>query len=210
MKRVLLVPLVVLFLPAVLLGRFAPAPLPANKDKGRLVVMKTSMGTIKIELFADKAPITVKNFLAYVDAKHYDGILFHRVIRDFMIQGGGFKKGLMSAASLAQVKEQERPTKAPIVNEARKNGLSNLRGTIATARTSEPNSATAQFFINVIDNPNLDPGPLSEGYCVFGRVVEGMDVVDKIRAVATKQLLLGFADVPIEPVVIESARRARN
>src|SRR5947199_4303322 len=136
----------------------------------RYVVMETSKGAIKLELDEDKAPVTVKNFLAYVDDKFYDGTIFHRVIPDFMIQGGGHTPGMGRKA-----------TKAPIRNESG-NGLSNVRGTIAMARTSEPDSATAQFFINVVDNSaSLDRAR----YCVFGRVAEGMDVVDQVRSVPT-------------------------
>jgi cyclophilin family peptidyl-prolyl cis-trans isomerase len=207
MKRFLPVLLALAVLPASLPGRYAPAPLPA-KNKGRLV-MKTSMGTIKIELFPDKAPVTVKNFLAYVDAKHYDDTVFHRVIQGFMIQGGGYRNGFSAAASMAEVKQLEKATKAPIANEA-KNGLSNVRGTIAMARTSDPNSATTQFFINVVDNRALDANQLSPGYCVFGKVVEGMDVVDKVRAVRTKALAAGFRDVPVQSVVIVSIRRSEK
>ena len=142
--------------------------------KNPVIVMETSMGTIKIELFEDKAPITVKNFLEYVKDKHYDGLLFHRVISTFMIQGGGMEPGL-----------KEKRTRAPIKNE-HDNGLSNDRGTIAMARTSDPNRATSQFFINVVNNAaSLDKGRTVDGvgYCVFGKVIEGMDVVDKIKAV---------------------------
>ncbi|MDW8244063.1 MAG: peptidylprolyl isomerase [Thermogemmata sp.] len=160
-----------------------------------IVVMETSMGTIKIELYEDKAPITVKNFLQYVQDKHYDGTIFHRVIDGFMIQGGGYEPGL-----------KERKTRPPIKNEST-NGLSNLRGTIAMARTAEPDSATAQFFINVKDNTFLDRANARDkvGYCVFGRVIEGMDVVDKIKAVKTTRK--GFHDdVPEKDVVIISVR----
>src|SRR4051794_19476899 len=132
-----------------------------------VVVMETSMGTIKIELNEEKAPITVQNFLKYVEDKHYDGTIFHRVISNFMIQGGGMEPGM-----------KEKKTRAPIKNESG-NGLKNDRGTIAMARTRALDSATAQFYINVVDNPNLDQGK----YCVFGKVIEGMDVVDKIRKV---------------------------
>jgi cyclophilin family peptidyl-prolyl cis-trans isomerase len=175
-----------------------------------VVVMDTSMGPIKIELLQDKAPITVKNFLAYVDDKHFDGTIFHRVMGDFMIQGGGFGTDY-----------KEKPSKDPIKNEA-SNGLSNKRGTIAMARTNDPNSATAQFFINVVDNGfRLDPGPrVGAGYCVFGKVLDGMDVADKIKAVKTgvKQLTMldkssgqfitqPSENVPNEEVVIKSVRR---
>src|SRR5262249_41060861 len=124
-------------------------------DKNPVVIMETSMGPIKIELYADKAPITVKNFLDYADAKFYDGTLFHRVIPNFMIQGGGFEPGL-----------KEKRTRAPIKNESA-NGVSNTRGTIAMARTGEPDSATAQFFINVADNQRLDGSMTRPGYAVF-------------------------------------------
>jgi cyclophilin family peptidyl-prolyl cis-trans isomerase len=165
--------------------------------KNPVVIMDTSMGKIEIELFADKAPITVKNFLGYVDDKFYDGTIFHRVIgkphaeKDFMIQGGGFKPGL-----------KEKKTKDPIKNEAG-NGVSNKRGTIAMARTDDPDSATAQFFINVIDNKFLDKSNDSDGYAVFGKVIKGMNVVDKIKAVET-----GAKDVPVKDVIIKSVRRA--
>jgi cyclophilin family peptidyl-prolyl cis-trans isomerase len=167
------------------------------QDKNPVVVMETSKGTIKIELFEKKAPITVKNFLDYVDAKFYDGVIFHRVIPKFMIQGGGMLPGL-----------KEKPTRAAIKNES-DNNLSNERGTIAMARTSDPNSATAQFFINVVDNKFLDRAMARDnvGYCVFGRVIEGMDVVDKIVAVPTGSRG-GHENVPTEDVVIKSARRA--
>jgi peptidyl-prolyl cis-trans isomerase B (cyclophilin B) len=163
--------------------------------KNPVVVLETSMGTIKIQLDDGHAPETVKNFLSYVDDKFYDGTIFHRVIEDFMIQGGGFEPGL-----------KQKKTKAPIKNEA-PNELSNKRGTIAMARTNDLNSATAQFFINVKDNPFLD-NPRSP-YCVFGKVIEGMDVVDKIRKVKTKQVG-PMGDVPVEDVVIKSVRRAEK
>jgi cyclophilin family peptidyl-prolyl cis-trans isomerase len=158
-----------------------------------VVVIDTNMGTIKVELFPDKAPVTVKNFLQYVADKHYDGLIFHRVISDFMIQGGGFEPGM-----------KERKTREPIKNES-DNGLSNVRGTIAMARTSVPDSATSQFFINVKDNTFLDKAQARDkvGYCVFGRVIEGMAVVDKIRAVKTGSKK-GFDDVPVEDVIIKS------
>jgi cyclophilin family peptidyl-prolyl cis-trans isomerase len=167
--------------------------------KSPLVIMKTSMGVIKIELDEAKAPITVKNFLAYVDEGFYDGTIFHRVIDGFMIQGGGF------TADMTQ-----KPTKPAIKNEAG-NGLKNLRGTIAMARTSVVDSATAQFFINVVDNDFLDhqnETPQGFGYAVFGKVIEGMEVVDKIKkaATTTKQ---GMRDVPVETVIIESVKRAQ-
>jgi peptidyl-prolyl cis-trans isomerase B (cyclophilin B) len=158
-----------------------------------VVVMETSKGTIKIELFEDKAPVTVKNFLGYVDDKFYDGTIFHRIIPTFMIQGGGFEPGL-----------KQKKTKEAIKNES-SNGLSNKLGTIAMARTSDPDSATAQFYINVVDNDFLDKAKAKDGvgYCVFGKVIEGMDVVDKIKDVKT-----GARDVPVEDVTIKSVRRA--
>lgn len=160
------------------------------------VVLETSMGSITIELFKEKAPITVKNFLGYVKEGFYDGLVFHRVIKDFMVQGGGMNESL----------EQKKP-KFAIKNEAT-NGLSNTRGTLAMARTSVVDSATSQFFINTVDNLFLNhrgKQPDSFGYCVFGQVVEGMDVVDKIREVKTGNRG-GHSDVPLEPVFINSAR----
>jgi cyclophilin family peptidyl-prolyl cis-trans isomerase len=164
-----------------------------------VVVMDTSMGTIKIELYEDKAPDTVKNFLAYVKDKHYDGLIFHRVIENFMIQGGGFEPGM-----------KQRKTRDPIKNES-DNGLSNARGTIAMARTRVPDSATSQFFINVADNKGLDRANSADkvGYCVFGKVTEGMDVVDKIRKLKTGSKA-GYDDVPTEDVVIKSVKLAEE
>jgi cyclophilin family peptidyl-prolyl cis-trans isomerase len=153
------------------------------------VALETSKGTIVLELYPDKAPKTVANFLKYVKAGQYNGTIFHRVIPRFMIQGGGFTPNMA-----------EKPTQAPIQNEA-DNGLGNDRGTLAMARTSDPNSATAQFYINVVDNAALNHTPSSPGYAVFGKVVEGMDVADAIAAVKTKA-----QDVPVEPVIIKTAR----
>ena len=158
------------------------------------VLLKTSKGDITLELNAEKAPVTVANFIQYVEDKHYDGISFHRVIEGFMIQGGGYD---------AQYKE--RPTRDSIENEA-KNGLKNERGSIAMARTSAPHSASAQFFINHRDNDNLDyPSFDGWGYAVFGKVVDGMDVVDAIASTETGRLPPFGQDVPLEPVLIESA-----
>jgi len=158
-----------------------------------VIKLETSMGDIVIELDESAAPVTVKNFLEYVEAGHFDGTVFHRVIPEFMIQGGGF------TAEMAR-----KETRSPIVNEA-SNGLKNERGAIAMARTSDPNSATAQFFINHADNAFLDYVDQSNpGYTVFGRTVEGMDVVDAIAAVATASKM-GMDDVPVEPVAIKSA-----
>lgn len=164
-----------------------------NVMQNNKVELKTNMGNIIIELDAEKAPITVANFLKYVNSGFYDGVIFHRVIANFMIQGGGFTKDM-----------QRKPTNPPIKNEA-DNGLKNLRGTISMARTSIPDSATSQFFINHRDNTNLDYSPGNPGYAVFGKVVEGMETVDKIAAVKTG-ITAGMRDVPVEPVIIESAR----
>ena len=178
-----------------------------------VVVMETSEGTIKIELFADKAPATVKNFLAYVDEKFYDGTTFHRVMPEFMIQGGGFVPGLTQAKTPKDVQALEKKTHDPVKNEA-SNGLHNERGTIAMARTPDPDSATAQFFINTVDNTKkLDPNPRRDpaGYCVFGKVIDGMDVVDKIRKVETKAVIPDvIEDVPVKDVMIKSVRRAEK
>jgi peptidyl-prolyl cis-trans isomerase B (cyclophilin B) len=160
-----------------------------------LVKLTTNFGEITIELDAEKAPITVANFLSYVEKGFYNGVIFHRVINGFMVQGGGFDTNM-----------KQKPTDAPIKNEAN-NGLSNDMYTIAMARTSVPDSASSQFFINVANNDFLNhtaPTSSGWGYCVFGKVVAGMDIVDKIKAVATTSRA-GHQDVPVEPVVIESA-----
>jgi peptidyl-prolyl cis-trans isomerase A (cyclophilin A) len=161
--------------------------LPAWAQK---VKLNTSLGDIVVELDAGKAPKSVENFLAYVKAGHYDGTIFHRVIDGFMVQGGGFDTAMT-----------QKPVRAPIPLEAG-NGLSNARGTLAMARTNDPNSATAQFFINLVDNARLDSA--GGGYAVFGKVVDGMAVVDKIRAVATGNRG-GHQNVPLEPVLIKKA-----
>ena len=158
------------------------------------VRMKTSLGEIRLELYPDKAPATVQNFLDYANSGFYDGTIFHRVIGTFMIQGGGFTPDM-----------QKKPTREAIANEAN-NGLSNRRGTIAMARMPQPHSATAQFFINVQNNVNLDyRGEREWGYAVFGQVTAGMDVVDAIRFVETTRKG-PYSDVPVEPVVIEEVR----
>ena len=160
-----------------------------------MIKLTTNKGVITLKLDAEKAPKTVANFISYVEAGHYDNTIFHRVIANFMIQGGGMEPGM-----------KQKDTQAPIENEAA-NGLKNKRGSIAMARTSDPHSATAQFFINVVDNDFLDfkaPSGQGWGYCVFGEVVEGMDVVDAIRKVKTGSK--GFhQDVPAEDVIIEKA-----
>lgn len=169
----------------------------APRKGGRPVVkLETTLGDIKVELYPDKAPVSVKNFLTYVKEGHYDGLVFHRVIRDFMIQGGGFTKEM-----------RERGTKHPPIRNEADNGLKNDRGTLAMARTSVVDSATAQFFINVVNNDFLNhrsKTPQGYGYAVFGRVTEGMDVVDRIRAVPTGTTGM-FQDVPVQPVVITKA-----
>ena len=191
-----------------LLPLLALLPALALAD-GPRVTLSTTHGDIVIELNEEKAPATATNFLEYVDAGFYDGTVFHRVIRGFMIQGGGF------TLNGEQNSLQQKKTRAPIRNEA-DNGLKNRRGTIAMARTGNPHSATAQFFINLVDNRSLNHSgktPRGWGYTVFGEVVEGMDTVDRIAGVATgSQRLNGqpARNVPKEPVVIETARRADN
>jgi len=152
---------------------------------------QTSLGSFSVELHTEDAPISCKNFLAYVEAGHFDGTVFHRVISDFMIQGGGLTADM-----------QQKKTRAPIKNEA-SNGLKNRRGSLAMARTNDPNSATSQFFVNLKDNAFLDPGRGNAGYAVFAHVMQGMDVVDKIAAVSTGKRGQ-HEDVPLEAVVIES------
>ncbi|AOY02255.1 peptidylprolyl isomerase [Jeongeupia sp. USM3] len=158
------------------------------------VELVTNKGKVVLELYPDKAPVTVANFLQYVKDKHYDGTIFHRVIADFVVQGGGF-----------DAKGSQKPTRAPIKNEAQaafKAGLKNDRGTVAMARTSDPNSASSQFYVNLKNNDFLNwPGRDGAGYTVFGKVVAGLDVVDKIGAVKTMP-----GDAPVDPVVLESAR----
>jgi peptidyl-prolyl cis-trans isomerase B (cyclophilin B) len=160
-----------------------------------MIRLNTSLGDITLELDADKAPLTVASFIEYVQAGHYDNTIFHRVIDNFMIQGGGFEPGM-----------QQKPTRAPIRNEA-DNGLQNKAYTIAMARTPDPHSASSQFFINVRDNDFLDfraPTPQEYGYCVFGRVAGGQDVVDRIRKVTTGRKGM-HSDVPVDDVVILKA-----
>lgn len=179
----------------VLLFSFTLSSMAANP----IVKMETSLGAVEIELDEVKAPVSVKNFLSYVDKKFYDETIFHRVINNFMIQGGGFTKDM-----------KEKKTGAPIINEA-SNRLSNKTGTIAMARTNDPNSATSQFYINVADNPSLDyagPGPSTIGYAVFGKVISGMHIVERIKAVKTGTIS-GYSDVPMDPVIIKSIRRKK-
>ncbi len=182
-------------------GMFAASPALAADNP--VVQVETTMGNFKIELYPDKAPITVKNFLSYVDKKFYDGTIFHRVMgkenagKDFMIQGGGFEPGM-----------KEKKTEKAIKNEAG-NGLSNTKYTVAMARTMDPDSATAQFYINVADNKFLDRNARSAGYAVFGKVIEGQDVVDKIKAVETGTKGV-HQNVPKKDVVIKSIRRVKK
>jgi peptidyl-prolyl cis-trans isomerase B (cyclophilin B) len=173
------------------------SPNKSTQDKRTMVKLHTNKGTITLQLDADKAPNTVKNFLDYVESGFYSNTIFHRVIGNFMIQGGGFEPGM-----------QQKKTNAPIKNEAA-NGLKNDMYTIAMARTGDPHSATAQFFINVKDNNFLNyPGQDGWGYCVFGKVVEGKEVVDAIRDVKTG-IRSGFQDVPMEDVIITSAEAVK-
>jgi cyclophilin family peptidyl-prolyl cis-trans isomerase len=171
----------------------AAVPSPRPTPSGPVVVLETTFGRIRIGLYDDKSPVSTENFLKYVRKGQYTGTIFHRVMPNFMIQGGGMTPDM-----------NEKPTDAPIRNEAR-NGLRNSRGTVAMARTSDPNSATAQFFINLKDNASLDFGIKGAGYAVFGEVLDGMDVVDKIAAVQTTRRGTND-DVPVTPVVITSAR----
>jgi peptidyl-prolyl cis-trans isomerase A (cyclophilin A) len=183
--------------PLLAAGLIALASGTMAQDKGAAaprVLLATSLGDITVQLDPEKAPKSVANFLDYVKSGHYDGTVFHRVIESFMIQGGGFTPEM-----------SQKPTRAPIPLESR-NGLKNERGTIAMARTAVADSATSQFFINVVDNQRLDyPNPDGNGYAVFGKVVAGMDVVDKIRKVETGSKG-GHQNVPVAPVVIRSAK----
>lgn len=201
------IPVAVMFAAAFFSGVFYSAPgvqaAPDNKTEKKMeskkmetteVVFSTNQGAFTIELYADKAPVTVKNFLAYVDEGFFKDTIFHRVIPGFMIQGGGFMKDMA-----------QKSTKAPIKNEA-DNGLRNSRYTLAMARTGVVDSATAQFFINLTDNSFLDHGVRDFGYAVFGKVVSGMDVVDKIAAVQTATKA-GHQNVPVDPVIVTSAQR---
>jgi len=188
-------PIVVLVTATLLAAALAGTPGSKPDAEHPRVALDTSLGRIVIELDAQKAPKSVANFLAYVRSGFYDGTIFHRVIRGFMIQGGGLDQQMT-----------KKPTRPPIPNEAA-NGLRNTRGTVAMARTNDPNSATAQFFVNTVDNRSLDfrdATVAGYGYAVFGRVVEGMDVVDAIEKVPTTSRQ-GNGDVPVEPVVIRKA-----
>jgi cyclophilin family peptidyl-prolyl cis-trans isomerase len=172
----------------------AAAIFSTNLIAGTKVTLETTLGDIQLELNDEKAPLSTANFLNYVENGHYDGLIFHRVIPGFMVQAGGMD---------AQMKE--RATGKPIANES-DNGLSNARGTIAMARTQNPNSATAQFYINTVNNNFLDGAPGRAGYAVFGKVIAGMDTVDKISAVETGSVSY-YRDVPIQPIIIKHAVR---
>ena len=176
-------------------GLFTLPALSDSHSSNPMIKMQTSLGDITIETYPDAAPKTVENFIKYVEDGFYDGLIFHRVISGFMLQGGGFEESM-----------KQRDTRAQIENEA-DNGLKNLVGTLSMARTSDPHSATGQFFVNLVDNAFLDhtgKNPQGWGYAVFGKVVEGLDVVEKIGAVSTGNVA-GYSDVPIEPVTIEKA-----
>jgi cyclophilin family peptidyl-prolyl cis-trans isomerase len=162
-----------------------------------MIRFETTMGSFTVELYEKEAPLSAQNFLDYVDAGHFDGTVFHRVIPGFVIQGGGLTADM-----------RQKQTRAPIRNEA-DNGLKNRRGTLSMARTNDPHSATSQFFVNLVDNAFLDPGRGGAGYAVFGTVVEGMDVVDKIAAVKTGSKA-GHQDVPVTPVEVRSAKRVEK
>ncbi|MEW6445066.1 MAG: peptidylprolyl isomerase [Pseudomonadota bacterium] len=182
---------------ALIHGLLLAASLALPAWAGPKVVLETSHGDITLELDPERAPKSVENFLAYVRDGHYNGVIFHRVIPDFMIQGGGFTDAFV-----------QKPARAPIQNEA-DNGLKNLRGTIAMARTGDPHSATAQFFINTVDNGFLDhqaPNPRGWGYAVFGKVISGMDVADRIQRLPTGSGGPFRSDVPRETVTIKQAR----
>ncbi len=170
-----------------------PDPTPPTLAADVCYLMSTTKGDITLAIDLTNTPITGKNFKQYVDKSFYNGTLFHRTINNFMIQGGGFTTGL-----------QSKPTNAPIKNEASV-GISNKRGTIAMARTTVPDSATSQFFINVLDNPQLDASASSYGYAVFGKVVEGMDVADQISIVPTKSSN-GLSDTPVQEILINSVK----
>jgi peptidyl-prolyl cis-trans isomerase A (cyclophilin A) len=182
-----------LLLPAAEPVKTAPVKIPQPAAGVVKVTMTTSVGVVEMELDRAKAPLSVDNFVRYAQKGHYDRTIFHRVIPGFMVQGGGFDD-----------KMNQKAVDPPVRNEA-SNGLRNLRGTLAMARTNDPHSATSQFFVNVVDNDFLDPNPKSAGYAVFGRVVKGMEVMDKIVATPTGRVS-GFDDVPLKPVYIESMK----
>jgi peptidyl-prolyl cis-trans isomerase A (cyclophilin A) len=191
--RVCILGLPVLLILALILPAFAQKPQP-QASPNPVVLLETTMGTIKVELFQAKAPLTVKNFLDYVGMGFYNGTIVHRI--DFVIGMGGYTENLTG-----------RPTLAAIKNES-KNGLKNVRGTLAMARYDNPDSATSQFFINLKNNAHLDPSGAEVGYAVFGKVIEGMDVVDKIAAVKTGNKG-AFSNIPLQNIVVKSAAVAK-
>jgi peptidyl-prolyl cis-trans isomerase A (cyclophilin A) len=191
-SNIIFITLLVLSLPFLTL-HIAQAQSKADTTK---VLFTTSLGNLTILLFEHEAPITVRNFLAYVDSGFYNGTIFHRVIPGFVVQGGGFDRKMI-----------RRPTYPPIKNEA-DNGMKNERGTLSMARTSDPNSATSQFFINLVDNASLDYGSRGPGYAVFAKIVQGMDVVDKIAKVET-ETRGQYQNVPKQPVYLISAKRIK-
>jgi len=192
----------VLALAAIVVSLSSMVPLRAQekaqeKSANPMVLFKTTLGSFKVELYPKEAPITVKNFLSYVDKKFFDGCIFHRIVPNFVIQGGGFDKNM-----------KRKDTDAAIKNEAT-NGLKNLKGTLSMARTSDINSATSQFFVNLVDNANLDhtgDAPAQYGYAVFAKVVEGFDVIEKIAAVKTVDKP-PYQGIPATPVIINSVTR---
>ena len=189
--------LLALPLAALVSGQTKTAKKVAARAKYPVVAMETTAGTIKIEVFTDKAPVTAKNFLGYVNSGFYTGTIFHRIVPDFVVQGGGYL-----------VDMTPKLTKPGIKNES-KNGLKNLRGTLSMARHADANSATSQFFINLKDNPHLDPLPGGWGYAVFAKVVEGMEVVDKIAKVKTATRSIrgtAFDNVPLQAIAVKSAK----
>lgn len=166
----------------------------ADAKASPVIVFTTSIGSFEVEMYPDKAPKTVANFLEYVEAGFYSGVIFHRIIPNFVVQAGGFDRN-----------HNRKETRAPIVNESN-NGLKNLRGTLSMARTSVPDSGSSQFFISLVNNPSLDWKPGSPGYAVFGKVIKGMDVVDKMATAPQGRHSGLFANAPNEPIVIESAK----
>jgi cyclophilin family peptidyl-prolyl cis-trans isomerase len=182
---------------------------PEPEGEGKFCVLTTSTGTIKLELFEKEAPTTCKNFFRYVESSRYNGTIIHRVVKNFVIQGGSYNQNINTATTAAELKAKQRPTLKAIKNEASAD-RQNRRGTIAMARVAtQPDSATNQFYINVNDNKHLDVQPGNAGWCVFGKVVEGMDVVDKIAAVAVGKVV-DQEDVPRVDVIILSAKRVQK
>ncbi len=187
--------LITRFLCALILFGMTTITVAQSKEDTTKVEMTTTMGKFTVLLFEKESPISTKNFLAYVDSGFYGGLIFHRVIPDFMIQGGGFLKNMTKRQTILP----------PIKNES-ENGRKNNRGTLAMARTPDPHSATSQFFVNLVDNPRLDFSSRGWGYAVFGKVIEGLDIIDKIGVVGT-QTVGQFENVPVQPVIIISVKR---